>query len=318
MSKPVILDVDTGVDDSIAILLALMLPQLAVKAITTVSGNVHVHEVMESTKTVSGLTEYTDIRFGKGSSVSLRRTRFHAPEVHGSDGLGNARKKYERYKARGRTERAVPLMIDIIKKSKKPVTIIATGPLTNIARAIQKDKRTMRRVKEIVSMGGSFGYRGNTGPLAEFNYYVDPHAVDVVARSGIHFTVVPLNVTETVPLHRETVIKWRDENNNLVSRFIADVTRFYMNYHKKVESFNGGFMHDPLTVAIAADPSIVKKRQKWPLLIETQGLYTVGTTLNRDAGGREKDAPIVSIITDIDRRRFWKIFRDTLYKSSYV
>jgi inosine-uridine nucleoside N-ribohydrolase len=316
MSIPVILDVDTGVDDSIAILLALRLPQLNVKAITTVSGNVHVDEVTESTKTVLGLTDYTGIRLGRGASVSLRRTRFHAPEVHGSDGLGNIRKKYERNKAKIRTERAVPLIRETIKKSDKPVTIIATGPLTNIARAIQKDKRIMRRVKHIISMGGSFGHRGNTGPLAEFNYFVDPDAVDVVARSGIPFTVIPLNVTETVPLQRKTVMTWEKKYKSLIVRFVADVTKYYMNYHNKVESFNGGFMHDPLTVAIAADPSIITKKIKRPFLIETKGKYTSGTTLNRDAIGSEQKAPNISIVTGVDRQRFWRLFRATLFEIS--
>ncbi len=313
MKRSVILDVDTGVDDAIAILLALKLPQLTVKAITTVSGNVHVDEVTESTKTVLGLTDHNGVRFGRGSSVSLRRTRFRAPEVHGKDGLGNTRKKYDRYKARIRTERAAPLILDTIKKSETPITVIATGPLTNIARAILKDKRTMRRVKEIISMGGSFGYRGNTGPLAEFNYYVDPDAVDVVARSGIPLTVVPLNVTETVPLKREEIVRLSGKSNSLISRFIYDVTKFYMEYHKRAESFNGGFMHDPLTVAIAAIPSIVKKKIQRSMLVETMGMYTAGTTLTRDAKGREKYAPVVSIITEINRRKFWNIFRNHLF-----
>ncbi len=313
MKRSVILDVDTGVDDAIAILLALNLPQLEVKAITMVSGNVHVDEVTESTKTVLGLTDYHGIRLGKGSSVSLRRKRFHAPEVHGKDGLGNIRKRYDTYKARIRTERAVPLILETIKRTKIPITIIATGPLTNIARAILKDKRTMRCVKEIISMGGSFEYRGNTGPLAEFNYYVDPDAADVVARSGIPLTVVPLNVTETVPLKREDIIRLTGKSNTLTARFIYDVTKFYMDYHKKVESFNGGFMHDPLTVVIAAIPSIVKKKIQRTMLVETGGIYTGGTTLTRDAKGREKHAPVVSIVMEINRQKFWITFRKYLF-----
>jgi inosine-uridine nucleoside N-ribohydrolase len=313
MKRPVILDVDTGVDDSIALLLAMKLPQLDVRGVTTVSGNVHVDEVTENTKTVLGMVDNTAVRIGKGSSVSLRRTRFHAPEVHGQDGLGNIRKKYEQYKAKIRTERAVPLILDLVQRSDKSMTIIATGPLTNIARAIQVDIRIMRRVKEIISMGGSFEYRGNTGPLAEFNYYVDPDAVDVVARSGIPLTVLPLNVTETVPFRREDVVGWSRVSRTLVSKFIKDVTRFYMDYHKKTEAFHGGYMHDPLAVAIAAIPGLVKRSVRLPFLIETEGMFTSGTTITRDAKGREKRAPVISVITNIDRQRFWKIFRTILF-----
>jgi inosine-uridine nucleoside N-ribohydrolase len=315
MKRPVILDVDTGVDDALAILLAVSLPHLEVKAITTVSGNVHVDDVTVNTQTVLGLVDHTGIRLGRGSAVSLRRSRFHAPEVHGDDGLGNIRMRYSRYKARIRIERAVPLILDVIKNSKRPVTIITTGPLTNIARAVKKDKRTMRRVKEIISMGGSFDHRGNTGPLAEFNYYVDPEAVDIVMRSGIPVTIVPLNVTETVPLRRERLLRWGKLSTIRLSRFIVEVTKFYMAYHKKTESINGGFMHDPLAVAIAAVPGLVKRRIRRPFLIETEGKYTSGTTLTRDAQANEKHAPLVSIIAEVDRRLFWKIFRMSLFSS---
>jgi inosine-uridine nucleoside N-ribohydrolase len=315
MKRPVILDVDTGVDDALAILLAVSLPHLEVKAITTVSGNVHVDAVTVNTQTVLGLVDHTGIRLGRGSSVSLRRSRFHAPEVHGDDGLGNIRKRYSRYRARVRIERAVPLILDVIKNSKRPVTIITTGPLTNIARAVKKDKRTMRRVKEIISMGGSFDRRGNTGPLAEFNYYVDPEAVDVVTRSGVPVTIVPLNVTETVPLLRERLLRWGKSDTTRLSRFIVEVTKFYMAYHKKSKIINGGFMHDPLAVAIAAVPGLVRRRIKRPFLIETRGIYTSGTTLTRDAQASEKHAPSVSIITEVDRRLFWKLFRMSLFSS---
>lgn len=313
MKRTIILDVDTGVDDAIAIILALKFPELDVKAITTVSGNVHVDEVTKSTKVVIGIAGSNEVRLGKGSSVSLRRTRFHAPEVHGEDGLGNMRSKYIQYSERIKTERAVPLILEIINESRVPVTIVATGPLTNIARAIQIDKRKMQKVKRIISMGGAFNYPGNTGPLAEFNYYVDPDAVDVVARSGITLTILPLNVTEKLPLLRDDVEKWTRQNPSTISRFICDISKFYMTYHKKGGSINGGYLHDPLAVAIAALPSLIMRSVKIPFLIETNGLYTSGTTINRDARAREKKAPVVTVITHVNRGRFMKIFRSLLF-----
>jgi inosine-uridine nucleoside N-ribohydrolase len=314
VKRPVILDVDTGVDDAIAILLALRLPQLDVRAITTVSGNVHVDDVIENTRTVVGLlNRYKEIPIGRGSAVSLRRKRFHAPEVHGRDGLGNIRRRYRRYATTIRTERAVPLLLETVRQSAEPVTVIATGPLTNIARAIRRDLRTMRRVCEIVSMGGAIDYRGNTGPLAEFNYYVDPAAVEVVARSGIPLTMVPLNVTETVPVYRSDLVKWCEHDGSLIARFLKEVTEFYMAYHRRTESIHGGYMHDPLAVAIVAIPKLVTGKKEQGMLIETAGTYTGGTTLVRDAIGGERKAPRVTIIYDIDRDRFWKLFRSTLF-----
>lgn len=314
MKRPVILDVDTGVDDALAILMALRLPVLDVKAITTVSGNVHVDEVTENTKTVIGLAHPTNPPLvGRGSSVSLRRTRFHAPEVHGADGLGNVRRRYAEYALRTRVKRAVPMMLNMIKNSASPMTIIATGPLTNIARAIQHDGRTMRRVREIISMGGAFEYAGNTGPLAEFNYYVDPDAVEYVVRSGIPVTVVPLNVTETVPLMWEEVDRRCKGTRTPAIRFVRDILKFYMHYHNITESFHGGYMHDPLTVAIAAFPEIIKGKTTVPFLIETTGAYTSGTTLTRDARNREKHAPRVTVVSDIDTRLFWDVFYATVF-----
>ncbi len=310
MKKPVILDVDTGVDDAIAILFASMLPELDIRAITTVSGNVHVKEVFRNTKTVLGLIPGGDkIPLGLGAAVSLRRTNFFAPEVHGADGLGNIRKKYERLSVASKPIPAAQLILETIKRSDKPVSIIATGPLTNIAWAIKQNLRRMKLVKEIVSMGGAFETRGNTGPLAEFNYYVDPDAVETVADSGIPLTIVPLDATHRVVLTRAEVLQWSRRSESIQLRFLRDVTQFYMRYHRATESFYGGFMHDPLAVGIAAIPRLARYKTL-PLLIETKGEYASGTTLTRDAAGSERHAPKVRIVSEVDARRFKTIFKN--------
>jgi pyrimidine-specific ribonucleoside hydrolase len=312
MRKSVILDVDTGVDDAMAILFAASLRELRVEAITTVSGNVHVDDVVKNTKTVLGLIPGgTDIPLGKGALSPLNRKRFHAPEVHGKDGLGNVRKKYDTHGASSYARPALPLIFDVLKDVSPPVTIIATGPLTNIARAIRKNPGIMRRVKNIISMGGVFDRKGNTGPLAEFNYYVDPLAVEIVAASGIPLTILPLNVTERAILRRSEVIAWTRTYPGTYTEFLADVTRIYMRYHIATESFYGGYMHDPMAVAIAARPSLAKYVTQ-PFLIETKGKYASGTTITREARGRENSAPLVRIVTDVNIGKFKSLFKNSM------
>jgi inosine-uridine nucleoside N-ribohydrolase len=316
MRKRVILDVDTGIDDAMAILLAASLPELKIEAITTVSGNSPINEVVKNTKTVLGLIPGgSEIPVGKGAVSALNHFRFHAPEVHGEDGLGNVRAQYDASEVSAYARPALSLIREVLERSAASVTIIATGPLTNIARGIRKYPRLMRKVREIISMGGAFERRGNTGPFAEFNYYVDPAAVRIVAESGIPFTILPLNVTERAILKRSEVREWARRYPNRYTTFLVDITRFYMRYHKSTESFYGGYLHDPMAVAIAAYPSLAKKVTH-RFLIETNGTYTSGATMTRDAGGNERRAPVVRIVTDVNIARFKRLFKNTMCKFS--
>ncbi|MBI5464660.1 MAG: nucleoside hydrolase, partial [Ignavibacteriales bacterium] len=192
MARPILIDTDAGVDDALALILALRSPEARVEAITTVAGNV---EVQLCTRNVHRVLEIVEPRraprVAQGASHPLQRKLITAPEVHGDDGLGNTLPKL-RTTLRVRNL-AVQEIISFCTRWQRRGTIISLGPLTNIALALRKNKAALKNAGSIISMGGAFFVPGNTGPVAEFNYFVDPEAVKEVLASGVRLTIVPLN-----------------------------------------------------------------------------------------------------------------------------
>ncbi|MBI3579559.1 MAG: nucleoside hydrolase, partial [Ignavibacteriales bacterium] len=201
MTKPVLIDTDTGVDDALALILALRSPELSVKAITTVAGNV---EVQKCTRNVFTVLEWLKVQnlplVAQGAERPLRQKLVTAPEVHGNDGLGNISSGKQAKQKTSRT--AVKVILDSCNQWGKKLTIVAIGPLTNLAQAWKKDSKSLAKVGRIVSMGGAFRVPGNTGPVAEFNYFVDPDAAHVLLNTGLPITVVPLDLTHQIVLMR--------------------------------------------------------------------------------------------------------------------
>ena len=197
---PIVIDTDPGVDDALALALAFASPELTVRAVTTVAGNVDLETATANAVYLLDLLAPGHApRLAKGCAKPLARSLVTAEEVHGSDGLagitrldGWHRPDTSRQLARGS---AVDVMLDEIKRSTEPLTVIALGPLTNIAAAITRDPAAMRRISSLVVMGGSLYAGGNVTPYAEFNFYVDPEAADAVLAAGLPLTLVPLDVT---------------------------------------------------------------------------------------------------------------------------
>ncbi len=275
--KPILLDVDAGVDDTLAIIFALLSPRLDVKAITTVAGNVPVQSctrnVLLTLEILKPFLANLPV-VAQGASKPLKLSPFTAKEVHGTDGIGNASRLYSAPNIKRRSGHAVDVILATAKREKE-LTLVATGPLTNVAQAIKKDFSTMKRVHEIVVMGGGFNGVHNTGPVAEFNFYVDPDAADIVMHSGIPITLIPLNVTERCTLapgdlHAVANVRLR--------RYIQRVTKFYFDFHKRTEGFNGGYLHDPLAVAAALEPSLLRMKEGY-VNVETSGKYTRGMSV---------------------------------------
>lgn len=271
------MDVDAGVDDTLAIILALSSRSLELRAITTVAGNVPVRACTRNVLlTLEILAPYVDVLpvVAEGAARPLRQRLFTAREVHGNDGIGNASHFYVQPKLKVLRRSAVDVILETAKRESS-LTLIATGPLTNVARAISRDHATMRRLREIVVMGGAFRGLHNTGPIAEFNFYTDPDAADLVMHSGIPIRLIPLNVTE------ECVITPRDFDAITVAplrRYVRRVTHFYFAFHKRTENFTGGYLHDPLAVAAVATPSLVKTEEGY-VQVETSGKYSRGLSI---------------------------------------
>ncbi|WP_415295053.1 nucleoside hydrolase [Clostridium perfringens] len=243
--RKVIVDCDPGIDDALAIILALKSKEIEVIGITTVSGNVESLQGAKNALKVLKLLGRLDIPVYLGESKPIKRELVTAQDTHGEDGLGET--FLEEVSSEYIRENGVDFILNTLKNQEN-VSIIALGPLTNLCRAIEKDSESFHRVKEIVSMGGAYKSHGNCSPVAEFNYWVDPHgAREFLKKFNGEFTMVGLEVTREIvltPNLREMIHQFKDE----IGDFIYDITRFYVDFHWEQERTLGCVINDPLAV----------------------------------------------------------------------
>ena len=243
--RKVIIDCDPGIDDALAIILALESKEIEVIGITTVSGNVESVQGAKNALKALKLLGRLDIPVYLGESKPVKRELVTAQDTHGEDGLGET--FLEEVSSEYIRENGVDFILNTLKNQEN-VSIIALGPLTNLYRAIEKDSETFHRVKEIVSMGGAYKSHGNCSPVAEFNYWVDPHgAREFLKKFNGEFTMVGLDVTRKIvltPNLREMIHQFNDE----IGDFIYDITRFYVDFHWEQERTLGCVINDPLAV----------------------------------------------------------------------
>ncbi len=312
MPKPILIDTDTGVDDALALILALRSPELSVKAITTVAGNVEVQKCTRNVHRVLNLLQIQDRPIvAQGAKHPIRRPLVIASEVHGADGLGNVSKSLPPVKPY-KTGDGVRTILEFCSTFGSKATIVAIGPLTNLALALKSGERTMRKLGRIVTMGGAFRVPGNTGPVAEFNYFVDPEAAHAVLSSGIPITVIPLDVTHQVVLMRKELEYRATRRASNVALTVLRMTRKYMRYHLATQGFNGGYLHDPMAVAVAVDPGLVKTRRTH-VDVETKGEYTRGMTVADFSTRRPGKHGQVDVALSVDRDRFLRLFHERLW-----
>jgi purine nucleosidase/pyrimidine-specific ribonucleoside hydrolase len=207
---------------------------------------------------------------------------------------------------------AVDVILDLCDRYGRRLTIVALGPLTNLARAWKRRPASLRKVGRIVSMGGAFRVPGNTGPVAEFNYFVDPDAADLILASGLPVRVVPLDLTEQIVLMR-TELEYRAKRRpNRLSRFIMRCTRSYMAYHKATEGFNGGYLHDPLAVAAAIDETWFRW-MRTEARVETKGQLTRGMTVADFRKRPRKKKTAISVALSVEKEKFLKALHARLW-----
>lgn len=307
--QPVILDVDTGVDDALAIMLALRSPELQVVGILTVSGNVHVARCTANTLTVLDLLDAPPIPVAAGAAVPLARPGITADDVHGRDGLGGIAGRFPASR-RTATSDAVGFLLDAIGRAPGQLTLIATAPLTNIALAIEKDIRTMRKLRALIVMGGAVRVPGNVGPVSEFNFAADPEAAAIVLQAGLPLTLVPLDVTERVVLTRDLL--------NGVSRAgrlhaaVKAIVATTMAFHRSRGEREGIVMHDPLAVGVALDSTIVR-REPMALAVETRGALTAGMAV-ADLRRHCRSAPTADVCVEVEADRFLRLFTERVLR----
>ncbi|MFC7394911.1 nucleoside hydrolase [Scopulibacillus cellulosilyticus] len=300
--KKVILDVDTGIDDALAILLAVKSGQFDILGITTTSGNISLDKATTNTgKVLKLLGKENGIRVIKGANQPLLRKPFFEERVHGEDGLGGALKDME--VDISDTENACDFIIEQAEKYKGELSIILTAPLTNMALAIRKQPKITSWVKELVIMGGAVKSPGNTTPLAEFNIYIDPEAAKIVFHSGIPITLVGLDVTRKALLTDEHISQLEGSD---IGAFVKDCTKHYIDRYHEVNGIRACALHDPLAVAVALDRKIVAT-EKLYVDVETKSTLCDGQTVCDFKGVYNKE-PNIEVCLEVNSDKFIEMF----------
>lgn len=299
MSLPIILDCDPGHDDAIALILALASPELELKAVTTSAGNQTPEKTLRNALRILTLLQRSDIPVAGGAVKPLMRELIIADNVHGESGLDGPELPEPSFAPQQCND--VELIAKTLCESAEPVTIVATGPLTNIALLLTSHAELKPKIARIVIMGGAAGL-GNWTPAAEFNIYVDPEAAEIVFQSGLPIVMAGLDVTHRAQIMSEDIERFR-QLDNPVAAVVADLLDFFMEYHKQEKwGFQGAPLHDPCTIAWLIKPSMFTCVERW-VGVETQGKYTQGMTVV-DYYSLTNNAPNTTVMMDIDRQAF--------------
>ena len=297
MSMPIVLDCDPGHDDAIAILLALASPELELVGITTVSGNQTVDKTTANALKILELTGRTEIPVHQGADRPFIRERDVAAHVHGESGLDGP--DLPAPTARAKDGTAVDFLAEEIRRRDGRLTLVATGPLTNVGLlvALHPDARPER----IVLMGGAIG-EGNRTPAAEFNIWADPEAAERIFREGLDTTMVGLDVTHRALIKDGHTEQMRGAGR--VGQIVAELMDFYARFHRaRYPDLDGSPMHDPVCVAHLIDPTLMEVRDAY-IDVDCSTGPSWGRT-NVDWRGREHfGAPNAKVGLDIDGPRF--------------
>lgn len=307
MALPIILDCDPGHDDAIAIVLALASPELDVKAITSSAGNQTPEKTLRNVLRMLTLLQRQDIPVAGGARKPLMRELIIADNVHGESGLDGPALPEPDFAPQNCT--AVELMAKTLRESPQPVTIVATGPQTNVALLLNGHPELHDKIARIVMMGGAM-VLGNWQPAAEFNIYVDPEAAEIVFQSGIPVVMAGLDVTHRAQIHDMDIERFRQVGNPIAT-IVAELLDFFMEYHKDAKwGFTGAPLHDPCTIAWLLKPELFTCVERW-VGVETQGKYTQGMTVV-DYYFLTGNQPNTTVLLDIDREGFVDLLAERL------
>ncbi len=283
----ILIDTDPGVDDAIAILLALLSPELHIEAITTVCGNVPVTQGTENLLRILAVLDLEEFPcIAQGEARPLVKNLVTAAHVHGEDGLGNISQLrntdgsplYPLANTSISSTSGVDLILETVTRYPDELTLVALGPLTNIATAIRKDASKMQRLQTIILMGGAFEEYGNVTTTAEFNIFVDPHAAQEVFQSNVPIDIAPLDATHQVVLTGERLHAETDKRPNRISQFLKDATQSCMEFYRRYVGFWGFHIHDALPIGMLTHPDYFQSVAA-DVQVETEGTLTNGMTV---------------------------------------
>jgi purine nucleosidase len=253
------------------------------------------------------LAQATHVPVARGVEVPLVQPLLLAPETHGDTGMGYA--ELPEPTVGPVDQHAAELLIERVLASPGEISIVAVGPLTNLALALRLEPRFAEAVKDLYIMGGAIRHSGNTTPLAEFNTYCDPHAAHIVYHSGMRMALAPLDVTYQVILTPADVDRLRAIPSP-ITRFIADSTRFYMEFHDEYQKIEGCVINDPLALAMLFRPDLVEMQHLY-VDVDIAGGVSMGNTFADFY--RMKDAqPNMDIALDVRARAFIELFLERM------
>ena len=304
----IIIDTDPGQDDAVALLLALASPELSVLGITVVAGNVPLALTEKNARKICELAGRPEMKVFAGAIRPLMRPLVTAEEVHGKTGLNGPQLPEPTMKLQD--GHAVDFIVEtLMGEESGAVTMCALGPLTNIALALIREPRIAPRIAQIVLMGGGFFEGGNVTPTAEFNIFVDPHAADVVLRSGVPVIMMPLDVT-----HKALTTAKRTEAfralGTTVGIAVADMLEFFERFDEQKYGTDGGPLHDPCVIAWLIKPELFKGRQ-CNVTVETASELTMGMTV-ADWWGVTKRPKNATYMRDIDHEGFFDLLTERI------
>jgi purine nucleosidase/pyrimidine-specific ribonucleoside hydrolase len=324
MATPVLIDTDPGIDDALALAFALRSPELDINAMTTVAGNVPIELATRNLfRTLTELSVSASFAVAQGAQSPLGRTLVSAGHIHGDDGLGNLDRLrrpdgsflYPDPPIQLTSQDGADLILETIRRRPDELVLIALGPLTNLAIAFERDPAIMRKVREVVIMGGAIAVPGNVTPAAEFNFYVDPEAAHRVLNAGLPVQMVPLDVTRQVILRSGATEHRMAGRQDRAGRFVWEMIRSGFELARSSEGVEGLTLHDPLAVGVAVDPSLVELTSLF-VDVETEGRLTRGMSLADMRTGTRKPQPNCRVATAVDADRFLSTFLERLCPES--
>ncbi len=314
MKRKVIIDCDPGIDDSLALMLALSMEEICVEGVTVVCGNCPVDMGVANAGKVLAFMGRLDIPVFSGACRPLRRKYADALDTHGRDGLGESFLP----EAEGCRQDmdAAAFLAETLER--EPCSIIALGPMTNLAMLLEKNPGAFGRIEEIVSMGGNFKSRGNCSPVAEYNYWADPDSAskvyEAMGKLGKRVHMVGLDVTRKVVLTPD-LLEYLKRLTPETGAFVEKITKFYFDFHWRQEHLIGCVINDPLAVAYFADRSLCRGFEAYTQ-VETEGICVGQTVVDYTGGGTGslagvnfyKKAANSVILTQVDVQAFFRMF----------
>ncbi|KAL6859174.1 hypothetical protein ACP4OV_018176 [Aristida adscensionis] len=274
----IIIDTDPGIDDSMAILMAFKAPTVEIIGLTSIFGNISTEGATRNALLLCERAGHPEVPVAEGSPEPLKGGKPRVADfVHGSDGIGNlflpapTTKKVE--------ECAAEFLVNKVSEFPGEVSVLALGPLTNVALAIKRDSSFASKVKKIVVLGGAFFAAGNVNPAAEANILGDPEAADIVFTSGADIAVVGINITTQVCFTDEDLLELKNSKGKH-AQFLSGMCSFYRNWHVKSDGFHGIFLHDPVSFTALVHPEYFTFR-KGVVRVETQGICTGHTLMDQ-------------------------------------